>query len=57
MHYKIRAQIKQNFQNIKIKTISCVAINAAKLNIENKEEYDVNALTDVCQPAVCEDLM
>lgn len=42
MHYKIRAQVlfkakvKQNFQNIKIKTISCVIVKAAKLNI-NRE--------------------
>lgn len=50
MRYKIRAKVlfkvKLNIQNIKVKTISCVIVKAATL-IENKEEYDVNALTDV----------
>lgn len=33
-----------------------VKVKAARL-IQNKQEYDVNALTDVCQLVVCQDLM
>lgn len=33
-----------------------VKVKAARLS-QNKQEYDVNALTDVCQLAVCQDLM
>ncbi len=57
MRYKIRAKVlfkvKLNIQNIKVKTISCVIVKAATLT-ENKEEYDVNALTDVFVRIWCE---
>jgi len=54
--------LKLNLQNMNtIKTIFemfsvIVKVKAARL-IQNEQEYDVNALTDVRQLVVCQDLM